>query len=336
MRWLAPALGLSAAVVGREVLRRARQTALHGQVALITGSSRGFGLALARELARRGCRIVLSARDEQELERARQDVARFGVEVIAITCDIGLRDQVQHLVAQATAHFGRIDILINNAGIIVVGPLENQTLQDFERAMQIMFWGTLYPTLEVLPGMRARRGGHIVNITSIGGKVSVPHLLPYAAAKFAAVGLSEGLHAELARDGVHVLTVVPGLMRTGSHLNAQFKGHNRQEFLWFSLGASLPFTSIAAEDAARQVVGALRRGDAEVILSWQANLVARVHGLAPGLTTQAFGVVNRLLPAPGGIGAQTAAGHASRSPITDSLLEALGERAARLFNQVDD
>lgn len=100
--------------------------------------------------------------------------------------------------------------------------------------------------------MRARRRGRIVNITSIGGKVGMPHLLPYTCAKFATVGLSEGLRAELGREGIRVTTIVPGLMRTGSHLKAMFRGQHEQEFTWFSLGASLPLVSMGAERAARQ------------------------------------------------------------------------------------
>jgi short-subunit dehydrogenase len=276
---------------------------------------------------------VLCARDADALERARQDVAGLGASVLAVPCDLGDRAQVRSLVQNATERFGRIDVVINNAGLISVGPLETQTLEDFEQSMDIMFWAGVYTTFEVLPQMRARREGRIVNITSIGGKISVPHLLAYGAAKFAAVGFSEGLRAELAQDGIVVTTIVPGLMRTGSHLNALFKGQHRQEFGWFSLGASLPMTSMSAEDAARRIVLAVQRGESEVILGWQAQLAARFHGLFPGVTADLLSLVNRVLPAPGGIGEQAATGHASRSAITDSPLEALGHRAAADLNQ---
>ena len=332
--WVIPTAALGLAVVGRAVLPRLRQADLRGQVALVTGSSRGLGLALARELARQGCRVVLCARRADELERARRDVEQLGAEVLAVTCDISDRQQVDRLVQQATERFGRIDVLVNNAGVITVGPLATQTIEDFEQAMAVMFWGVVYPTYAVLPQMRARRSGRIAIVTSIGGKISVPHLVPYGAAKFAAVGFSEGLRAELAREGIRVTTIVPGLMRTGSHLNAEFKGQHAKEFLWFSLGASLPVTSISAADAARQIVGAIKRGDAEVILSWQAGVLARVHGLLPGLTSDVLAVVNRILPGPGGIGSQRATGQQSRSRLTDSPLEALGQRAARDLNQL--
>jgi NAD(P)-dependent dehydrogenase (short-subunit alcohol dehydrogenase family) len=320
-------------MLGRRLLGRLRATDVSGQVVLITGSSRGLGLALAQAFARRGCRLVLCARNPEPLERARRSVEGLGAEALAVVCDVSDREQVQLLVEQATARFGRIDVLVANAGVITVGPLATQTLEDFERAMQVMFWGVVHPILAVLPQMRARRAGRIAVITSIGGKVSVPHLLPYGAAKFAAVGLAEGLRAELARDGISVTTVVPGLMRTGSHLNAEFKGQHRKEFLWFSLGAALPFSSISASAAARRIVGAVERGDAEVVLGWQAGLLARLHGLLPGLTADVLGVVNRVLPGPDGIGSARAPGHASQTPLTASPLEALGRRAARDLNQ---
>jgi short-subunit dehydrogenase len=118
--------------------------------------------------------------------------------------------------------------------------------------------------LAALPVMREQSHGRIVTITSLGGKIAVPHLVPYCAAKFAAVGFSEGLRAELGRDPVTVTTVVPGLMRTGSHVQALFTGQADKEFTWFSLGASLPLVSMDAERAARQIVEGVRRRGAEI------------------------------------------------------------------------
>jgi NAD(P)-dependent dehydrogenase (short-subunit alcohol dehydrogenase family) len=333
-RWMVPAAALGLAVGARRWLRRARLTDLNGQVALVTGSSRGLGLALARELARQGCRLVVCARDPNELDRAAQDIGSLGTQVLAIPCDVTDRAQVHALIDRATEHFGKIDVLIANAGEITVGPVATLTVEDFERALDVMFWGVVYPTLAVLPQMQSRRAGRIGVVTSIVGKVSVPHLLAYGAAKFAAVGFAEGLRAELARDGVSVTTIVPGLMRTGSHLNAEFKSQHRKEFLWFSLGATLPMTSIAADDAARQIVAAIARGDAETILSWQAKLLALAHGFMPGLVSDALGLVNRVLPGPGGIGAQVARGRDSHTALTASPLERLGEEAARDLNQL--
>ena len=167
--------------------------------------------------------MILAARDAQELACAQQDLRQRGAEVLAVPCDVTNQEQVRSLMDQATQNFGRVDIVVNNAGIIQVGPMSTTTMEDFANALDVMFWGTLYPTLAVLPQMRARRSGRVVNITSIGGMVSVPHLLPYTCAKFAAVGLSEGLRAELGQEGIRVTTVVPGLMRTGSYVQQRLR-----------------------------------------------------------------------------------------------------------------
>jgi NAD(P)-dependent dehydrogenase (short-subunit alcohol dehydrogenase family) len=304
---------------------------LRGQVVVITGSSRGLGFALAQEFARKGARLVICARNERDLERARRALVDLGAEVLAVPCDVGERAQAQRLIDEATVRFGRVDVLVNNAGTIMVGPLEVQTLADFEEAMASMFWSTVYTSLAVLPQMRQRKSGRIVNITSIGGKVSVPHLLPYGAAKFAAIGFSEGLHAEVAKDGVKVVTVVPGLMRTGSPINAIFKGKHQQEYSWFSLGDSLPVTSMSARRAARQIVRATRQGRPEVMLSLQAQAAARLHGLFPGTASAVLGVVNRFLPASGGVGQERRLGKESETRVTQSFLTTLGQRAARRY-----
>ena len=241
------------------------------------------------------------------------------------------------MIEEVTRQFGRIDILINNAGIIEVGPLDEMTIEDFQQAHDVMYWGTVQPTLAVLPRMRERRHGRIVNITSIGGKVSVPHLMPYSAAKFATTGFSEGLRAELAGTGITVTTIAPGLMRTGSHLNAAFKGRQAREFTWFSLGASLPLVSMDAERAARQIVRAMRRGEADRTLTVPATLLAAFHGVWPGTTAGIFGVVNRfILPSSGGSGTRADRGmtveNRSPSAVRDGLTE-WGRDAAERFNE---
>jgi short-subunit dehydrogenase len=206
---------------------------------------------------------------------------------------------------------------------------------DFVQAMATHFWGPLHAIFAVLPDMRRRREGRIVNITSIGGKISVPHLLPYSASKFALVGLSEGLRAELAKDGIVVTTVSPGLMRTGSPRHAMFKGQHRAEYAWFNLSDSLPGASMDAERAARQVIAAMRRGDAEVILSLPAKLAATVHGVMPGVVADALSAANRLLPdAEPGTGQQAVKGRESTSRISPSWLTRFNERAAQRYNQV--
>jgi NAD(P)-dependent dehydrogenase (short-subunit alcohol dehydrogenase family) len=332
---LVAAGGVALALAGRALWSRARALDLDGRVVLVTGGSRGLGLALAERFAAEGARLVICARHEADLERARARLASRGVEVLAHACDVSDRAAVRELVGAALDRFGRIDVLVNNAGEIAAGPVEAQTVEDFERAMATMFFGVVHPTLAVLPQMRERREGRIVNVTSIGGKVAIPHLLPYDSAKFAAVGFSEGLRAELAKDGIAVVTVVPGLMRTGSYLGAGFKGNARAEFTWFALTGNSPLTSIGAERAARKIVAATRRGDAEIVLSSQAKLLRLFHGVAPGLTADVLGLVNRVLPDAAGPSGPPVEGRKARTPLSESPLTALGRAAARRYQWAD-
>jgi NAD(P)-dependent dehydrogenase (short-subunit alcohol dehydrogenase family) len=310
-RYLLPVLaagGIVAFIAARELMTRMREIDLNGRVVIITGGSRGLGFLLAREFARQGARVAICARDDQELFQAQRELeAETGANILAHRCDVSDPAQVEQFVQLVVRRLGPPDVLVNNAGVIEVGPLEAMDKDDFREAMDIMFWGVLNPTMAVLAYMRERGSGRIVNITSIGGRVSVPHLLPYSSAKFAATGFSEGLRAELAGTGIRVTTVSPGLMRTGSQVNAYFKGRGREEFRWFSVGAGAPMISMDAERAARQIVRATKRGEAERILSLPANMLARLHGIAPGLTTGIASLANRVMPSDG-VGKQATRG----------------------------
>ncbi len=328
------AAGAGAYVAARAVYRRFNDYDFAGKTVLITGGSRGLGLVLARGFAAEGARVAVCARHPRELERARADLASRGAEAFAFPCDVTERAQVREMVEVVTRHFGRIDVLVNNAGVIQVGPVEEMTLEDYEQAMAVHFWGPLYTTLAVLPQMRARRDGRVVNVSSIGGKIGVPHLVPYSASKFALAGLSDGLRAELAKDGIVVTSVFPGLMRTGSPRNATFKGRHRAEYAWFAISDSLPVTSINAERAASQIIDACRRGRAELVITTQAQLAVKFRALFPEAAADLLAVVNRLLPGPGGIGRARAKGRESESALAPSVLTALTEAAARRNNEL--
>jgi len=313
---------------------RSRNYSLQGRTVLITGGSRGLGLALARQMADEGARLAICGRDPESLERARASLAKLGAEVMAVPADVTDPASVQELIEAVSRRLGPIDVLINNAGIIEVGPAATMSVADYEEAMATNFWGMVYPTLALLPEMRARRSGRIVNITSIGGKLGIPHLLPYSASKFAAVGFSQGLRAEVAADGIKVVTVCPGLMRTGSPRNAIFRGRHRSEYAWFSISDALPGLSISAEKAARRIAAACRRGDAEVLFPIPARVASVVNAVAPGLTASVLAAVHRLLPGAEGGSRGRHKGTESQSRLSPSWLSRLGDRAAKKYNQI--
>lgn len=327
-------IAVGGGLIARTIACKLREYNFRDKVVVITGGSRGLGLVLAREFAKQKARLAICARDLDELARAREDLHAQHAEVLTLQCDVTKRSQVDELMARVRDEYGRIDALVNNAGTIEVGPFEVMTVVDFEKAMNTHFWGSVYTSLAVIPEMRRRRQGRIVNISSIGGKVSVPHLLPYCASKFALVGFSEGLHSELAKDGIVVTTVCPGLMRTGSARNAYFKGKHRAEYALFSLSAALPITSMNAERAARQIISASKRGKAEVILSLQAQLAAVFHGIFPGMTAEILGAVNQLLPGADGIGDRKVKGKDSSSFLAPSILTTLNDTAAVRNNEI--
>jgi len=307
---------------------------LKDKTVLITGGSRGLGLVMAREFAREGARLVLCARDEQELDQARLDLEKSGAEVMTARCDVTNRHDVMAMVANVYTQLGSIDVLVNNAGVIQVGPLEVMTHEDFELAMQAHFWGPLNTIMAVLPSMREKKAGRIVNISSIGGKVSVPHMIPYSASKFALVGLSKGLRAELMKDGIKVTTVCPGLMRTGSPRNADFKGKHEFEYAWFSISDAMPLLSVSAENAARQVVSACKRGQAELVISVPAKIAVLFDSLFPETMSQMLALANGLLPKAGGVGTERMKGRDSTSSWSPSWLTTLNEEAALRNNEV--
>lgn len=287
--------GVAAAAV-RAVVRRARMTSLRDKVVVLVGASRGFGLDVARVLVEKGARVVVCARDAGELERAHALVR----EISFVTCDASDETQVRAFVHAAIAVHGRIDVLITNASNIQVGPVEHRRRDDFEAALQQIFWTTYLPTMAVLPHMRANRRGHLVHVTSFGGRIAAPHLLPYSTAKFAATGFSEGLRAEVAKDGIFVTTVTPGLMRTGSYVNVPFKGQHERELAWFAAGAALPVTSVRSMVAAARLVRAIERRQATATFSLGVRAAVLLKALAPELMARLLALQNRLLPLPKG------------------------------------
>ncbi len=311
----------SAAVAwgARAWLRSRRRIELTGRVVIVTGGSTGLGLMVARHAAEQGARLVLAARGEADLRAAEAELKALGGEVLAVPTDVSDEGQVRTLVARAIERFGRVDILVNNAGTIQVGPAEAMTVDDFKQAMATNFWGELLPILAVLPHMRAQGGGRIANVVSVGGKVAMPHLLPYVASKFALTGLTEGLRAELAKDNILVTGIYPGTIRTGGHTHAEFKGDRNAEYTWFALSDTIPGISSSAAGAARALWKAVQNGDPEVIVGWNARLAILAHNLFPEWTVEALSLVNRALPSASETHGQSLRGEQLSGKIPETL-----------------
>ena len=312
------ALGLSALGAAFFLQRRWSERpspAPRRPVVLITGGAGGLGMALARRYAHANARLILNGRNQDKLLQAKADLLSDGAirdpdDCLLLPADLIHRSQVERMIDEAYARFERIDVLINVAGTIEVGPIEDQTIDTFETVMQNNFFSALYTTLYALPrlleqrpllpsGRGSKHRASLVNISSIGGKMAVPHLLPYTAAKFALTGFSEGLHAELRSKGVRVTTVCPGLMRTGGEDNATFVGDVEKEKVWFEWSAKTPGLSASVHTAANDIFHAEQRGAAEITISPQAWLAARLTGIAPGAVATISSLINSTaLPAP--------------------------------------
>jgi len=325
--------GIGLVFAARRVQAQRRKIDFRGKTIVITGGSRGLGLVLARQFAQEGASVAICARDTEELDAAIDDLRQYGTPVFAHACDLTDRNQVETFIMAAEEALGPVDVLVNNAGTIIVSPFEHTTEEDFRMAMDINFWAGFYTTEAVLPGMRQRRSGRIVNIASIGGKVPVPHLSPYVASKFAMVGYSETLRAEVMKDGIYVTTINPGLTRTGSPPNAYFKGQHEKEYAWFKTSDSLPLLTVSAEYSASRILDACRYGLAERTISLPYKLAVAFHGLFPGLTADLMTLANGLLPGPGGIGSRRKLGQESESEASRTLLTIPTDDSAEANNQ---
>jgi NAD(P)-dependent dehydrogenase (short-subunit alcohol dehydrogenase family) len=328
------AAGAAAVLAGAGIARARRAIDFAGRVVVITGGSRGLGLVLARRFAAEGAHLCLLARNEMQLARAREQLAGSPGTILTISCDIRRRSDVRAAVDTILERWSAVDVLVNNAGVIQVGPLEHMTRADFENAMATHFWGPLHLMFELVPSMRRRGFGRIVNITSIGGRIAVPHLAPYCASKFALVGLSDAVRSELAQYGIRVTTVTPGLMRTGSPINVDVKGKHQAEYAWFVILDSLPGLSTSAENAARQIITACRYGDPELTITLPARLAMVANSLAPALVARAMEITNRMLPGPNGAdGDRSKRGKESESVWAPSVATVLTDRAAVANNE---
>jgi NAD(P)-dependent dehydrogenase (short-subunit alcohol dehydrogenase family) len=230
-----------------------------------------------------------------------------------VPCDVRDRGDVENAVANIVRRFGGIDVLVNNAGIITVGPAENMEMADYEDAMATHYWGPLYMIQAAVPHLRRAGDARIVNIASFAGLMAVPHMAPYTASKFALVGLSDSLRAELSEQGIAVTTVAPGPLRTGSHVNASFKGQHEREYSWFAGGLAIPGQSTGSDRAARHIIEACRRGDPRLTIGLTTKLAVALSSMLPTTFARGAKVAARMMPrSPGRTGDKLHTGWDSR------------------------
>lgn len=247
-----------------------------GKVVWITGASAGIGDALAQELARHGARLVLSARNELELERVAAACAP--AETLVLPLDLAAPDTFAAAVAAVQAHFGRLDVLINNGGISQRSLALETSLEVDRRLMEVDYFGPVALTKAVLPGMLAQGNGRVVVISSLVGKFGTPYRSAYSAAKHALHGFFDSLRAELHGSGVGVSIICPGFIRTGVSVNA-LTGDGR------ALGQMDEATAagLAPAEFARRAVCALAQERDEVAIGGRETWGVLLKRLAPGL-----------------------------------------------------
>jgi short-subunit dehydrogenase len=250
-------------------------------VALVTGASSGIGEALARELARRGARVALIARRRERLEDLAEELARAGHAALAHACDVRDPASVADAARAVEARWGGVDLLVNNAGYGRHVLFADHDPDDVRDIMLTNYMGAVHWIGRVLPGMRARRRGWIVNVSSFAGKIGQADEVAYSASKFALTGLSQGLAQELRPLGVHVLCVHPTLVRTGMftpEVLARMPASTRRSF-------------IEADTFARHALAALAKGRTEAVIPRRMRGPILLHALFPEWMGRAVGRV---------------------------------------------
>lgn len=327
---------LGGAMVALRLLRSRQGVDFNGRVVVISGGSRGLGLCIAREFAKQGAQLALLARDEDELRTAQTQLEAMGANVLTVVADVTDPHDDVAAINRVIERFGSVDVLINNAGIIQVGPLEHMLDSDFKAAIDLHIWGPLRLTRAALPYLKKSGQGRIVNIASSGGLIAMPHMAPYAVSKFGMVGLSDAMRNELAKDKVKVTTVCPGPIRTGSHVAAKFKGQQAKEYKMFKTAAVMPGGSTNAVSAARMIVDAARYGDPQLAFPLPIFWGSVLYRMFPNVAGELLGTIARFLPAPtpGDAGNKTLAGAALEAQVATSKLTASVDKAAAQNNEL--
>ncbi|WP_157947711.1 SDR family NAD(P)-dependent oxidoreductase [Abditibacterium utsteinense] len=324
----------SASLLLLRLLRARKALDFRGRVVVISGGSRGLGLNLARQLARGGAKLALIARDAAELELARQEIAALGAPCFVVAADICDESAAKSAIDSIAVHYGAIDGLINNAGVMQIGPLQHMNDADFRAAMELHFWAPWWLCRAATPHLKASGNGRIVNIASVGGRIAAPHMAPYIASKFALVGLSDAMRNELGTQKILVTTVCPGPMRTGSHVQIGFKGQRKSEYRILKFLLAMPGGAIEVDAAAKIILDAMRHGDPHVTFPFPIHLAALSCAIFPNLAGSLIRFITQFAPQPTSeFGDSTVTGHDLESAAPPSRWTHLADRAVAANNE---
>jgi short-subunit dehydrogenase len=255
-------------------IRPAAPTRSEREVVIVTGASKGIGRATARQFARTGARVALVARSVALLDEVRKEIEEAGGEALAVPADVRNEDQLRSVVERTLAEWGRIDVLVNNAGVAYLGALGDLGTDELREIVDVNLVGTLLCIRAVLPHFMANRRGHIVNVSSVVGKRGVARQAVYSASKAAILGLSEALRSELAPHGITVTSFCPSSTETEMNRSIRGNDHPLKQFI----RKAFMYTP---EAVARRVVESARRRRREVVLSVPAKAVVLANRIAP-------------------------------------------------------
>ncbi len=252
----------------------------HRPVIVITGASHGIGAELARQYAAGGANLVLAARDAARLEVIADACRASGADALVVTTDVGVQSSCQAMVERTVAHFGRLDTLINNAGIGASGRFEDITdLTLFDTLMRVNYLGSVWCTSYALPHLRASHG-RLVAISSLTGLTGVPKRTAYAATKHAMAGFFDSLRIELADSGVSVTVIYPGFVLT--EINQHALSPNGRPFGESGFQRTNS-ESMSVEECARLILGAVARRDRDLVMTWRGKVGRLLKLIAPSL-----------------------------------------------------
>lgn len=251
---------------------------MNDKVVLITGASSGIGRALAFTFGREGAKLVICARNQQAIEVVANELRQANITTLALSADVSVEADVKRLVEQTITQFGRIDVLINNAGITMRSLVIDTDPAVIQKVMDINFMGTVYATRYALPHIQQTKGS-IVGISSIAGYRGLPVRAGYSASKFAMNGFLEALRTELLRSGVHVLTACPGFTASNIRYSAldahgQVAGETMRD----------EGSMMTAEECAAHILQAVKHRRRELVLTTQGKLTVFLNKWLPGLT----------------------------------------------------